>query len=202
MKKYYDLLDAIIDTGEAHNIKIKYQTNMSVLTYGKYNFLDYVDKFDLFEITVSLDSIGVANDYIRRRSDWEQIKSNIIKLQEYDNVQINVNGAISFLSVLRFHELIKWFNDNSNLFTQINWSNIRNPEKLRANMLPDKIKEDLIPKYEGFPDIQNLLREGNNGIHHKKAIDYFLMNDARYKGTKWEMHLFDVFPELKEYYTA
>jgi len=24
--------------------------------------------------------------------------------------------------------------------------------------------------------------------------------DKRYKGTKWEYNLFDVFPELKEYY--
>ena len=72
---------------------------------------------------------------------------------------VNINGAISFLSVLRFHELIAWFKDNQDLFDQINWSNIRGPEKLCANMLPEKIKQELIPKYEGFPDIQQLLRE-------------------------------------------
>ena len=201
MKNYYKLLQAIVDSGHSKDIILKYQTNMSVLTHGKYTFLDYVDKFELFEITVSLDGIGKANDYIRRRGDWEQIKENIKTLYKYPNVKLNVNGAISFLSVLRFHELIKWFDDNNHMFTQINWSNIRYPLKLRASVLPEKIKQDLIPKYKGFPDIQNLLKEETT-VGYKDAIDYLLMVDKRYKGTKWEMNLFDVFPELKEYYVA
>ena len=122
-------------------------------------------------------------------------------MYKYPNVKLNVNGAISFLSVLRFHELITWFDDNNHMFTQINWSNIRYPLKLRASVLPEKIKQDLIPKYKGFPDIQNLLKEETT-VGYKDAIDYLLMVDKRYKGTKWEMNLFDVFPELKEYYVA
>jgi hypothetical protein len=121
-------------------------------------------------------------------------------------VFVNINGAISFLSVLRFHELIAWFKDNQDLFDQINWSNIRGPEKLLASMLPAPIKEKLIPKYEGFPDIQQLLREEpiqRNGkdLDITDTFEYCLMMDKRYKGTKWEMNLFDVFPELEEYYT-
>tara|TARA_B100000497_G_C7643862_1_gene387133 strand:- start:304 stop:1437 length:1134 start_codon:yes stop_codon:yes gene_type:complete len=201
MKNYYKLLDALVQSGQSKDIMIKYQTNMSVLTYGKYNFLDYVDKFDLFEITVSLDSIGAAGDYIRRRGNWDQIKSNIETLYKYPNIKINVNGAISFLSALRFYELIDWFDSNNHMFTQINWSNIRYPKKLCANVLPDKIKQELIPKYEGFPDIQNLLREKPEGSY-KDTINYLRMVDMRYKGTKWEMELFDVFPELEEYYLA
>ena len=50
------------------------------------------------------------------------------------------------------------------LFDQINWSNIRGPEKLLASMLPAPIKEKLIPKYEGFPDIQQLLRIGADKV--------------------------------------
>lgn len=199
MKQYYQLLDAIVKSGHSENMNVKYQTNMSVLTYGKYKFTDYVDKFDLFEITVSLDSIGIANDYIRRRSSWDQIVENIKLLNTYDNVRINVNGAISFLSVLRFYELIEWFDQNNHLFGQINWSNIRYPKLLCANVLPDKIKEDLIPKYEGFPDIQNLLREGNGGLDYEDSLRYIDMMDWRYLGTKWEMNFLDVFPELKEY---
>ena len=200
MKNYYKLLDALVKSGHSKHIIIKYQTNMSLLAYGKYNFLDYVDEFDLFEITVSLDSIGDAGDYIRRRGSWEDIKRNIESIYKYPNVKINVNGAISFLSVLRFYELIKWFDENNHMFTQINWSNIRYPKKLCANMLPTKLKESIIPKYEGFPDIQNLLRE--SGGNFQETLDYLHMVDKRYEGTKWEMKLFDVFPELEEYYIA
>ena len=76
---------------------------------------------------------------------------NIKTLQQYPNVQINVNGTISFLSVLRFDELINWFDENKKLFNQINWSNIRGPAKLCANVLPDDLKKKLIDKYKNLP---------------------------------------------------
>ena len=34
----------------------------------------------------------------------------------------------------------------------------------------------------------------------QETLDYLLDADKYYEGTRWEMHLFDVFPELKEYY--
>ena len=73
------------------------------------------------------------------------------------------------------------------------------PKALRVNNLPDKIKKDLIPKYEGFPDIQAALAmdpEEDNDFQN--TISYMLKQDEAYKGTKWEMNLFDVFPELEE----
>ena len=108
--------------------------------------------------------------------------------------------------------MIDWFNDNHDLFNQINWSNIRGPAKLCANVLPKELKEKMIPFYEGFSDIQNILREDNIGastdvsyagktLNYQDTLDYLLMIDKRYEGTKWEMNLFEVFPELEEYHT-
>ena len=199
MKQYYQLLDAIIKTGHARHMKLKFQTNMSVLGQGKYKITDYIRHFQLFEFTVSLDGIGKTDEYIRRRSNWEDIVKNIKAVKQYPNVQINVNGTISFLSVLRFYELINWFDENKKLFNQINWSNIRGPAKLCANVLPDELKKELIPKYENFPDIQNVLKQDNNGLSYLDTIDYLLKIDKYYEGTKWEANLFDVFPELKKY---
>ena len=34
----------------------------------------------------------------------------------------------------------------------------------------------------------------------KEICNYLMKGDEAYRGTKWEMELFDVFPELKEYY--
>ena len=177
MKQYYKLLDAMIETGYSKRMQVKFQTNMSVMGHGKYKITDYTKHFRKFELTVSLDSIGKADEYIRRRSNWEQIVNNIKEIKKYPNVSINVNGTISFLSVLRFYELIEWFDNNSELFDQINWSNIRGPAKLCANVLPDEIKKELIPKYANFPDIQNVLKEDNNGLSYLDTIDYLLALD-------------------------
>ena len=179
---------------------------MQTMNMDKMQVTDYIDKFGTFEFTVSLDSVGIYNNYIRRRSNWDEIVNNIKNVRQYPNVKININGAISFLSVLRFYELPEWYDNNINLFkgfgreSMINWSNIRSPAKLAANVLPKKLKEELIPKYEKWPDIQQVLREDNNSLDYKETINYLLTIDKRYKGTKWEYNLFDVFPELKEYY--
>lgn len=203
MKQYYNLLDRIIESGYSDGIKLKYQTNMSILSLEKMKLIDYIPKFESFEFTISLDGIGQTNNYIRRRSNWNEIIENIQTISKYPNVKINVNGTISFLSVLRFYELIDWYNENMESFgenTQINWSNIRNPANLCANILPKELKEELIPRYKGFPDIQNVLKEDSGNLNYQDTLDYLLMNDKYYVGTKWEMHLFDVFPELEKFY--
>ena len=211
MKKFYRLLERIVESGEAKNMTVKYQTNMSTLDFERLKITKFIPHFEVFEFTVSLDSMGKANNYIRRRSNWEEIINNIKHVRQYPNVTVNINGAISFLSVLRFWELIDWVNDNLNLFDQVNWSNIRSPAKLCANVLPSPLKQKLIPFYEGFPDIQQLLKEEPVGLvpnkpdfqkrlDYQDTLDYLLMNDEHYKGTKWEMNLFDTFPELEEYH--
>jgi len=211
MKKFYRLLERIVESGEAKHMTVKYQTNMSTLEFEKIKISKFIPHFHIFEFTVSLDSIGKANNYIRRRSNWEEIVRNIEHIRQYPNVTVNINGAISFLSVLRFWELLDWFGEHDELFNQINWSNIRSPAKLCANVLPKPLKEKLIPFYEGYPDIQNVLKEEPKGLvpnrpdfgkdlDYQDTLDYLLMNDKHYKGTKWEMDLFEVFPELEEYH--
>ena len=200
MKQFYTLLERLIETGETKRMNVKYQTNMSVIEFDKVSITKFIPEFLHFEFTVSLDGIGKYNDYIRRKSNWEDIVNNCKSVLKYPNVKINVNGAISFLSVLRFYELIEWFDKNSDTFDQINWSNIRSPSKLCANVLPDEIKESLIDKYQNFPDIVNVLKEDNHGLEYHDTLDYLLMMDKRYEGTKWEMNLFDIYPELEEFY--
>ena len=200
MKNFYLLLEQIVKTGHADKMMVKYQTNMTVTSFENIKITEFIPKFMNFECTVSLDGMGKTVEYVRRRGNWEEIVRNIKEVKQFPNVTVNINGAISFLSVLRFYELLEWIEQNNGLFRQINWSNIRNPKKLCANVLPDKIKQDLIPKYEGFPDIQELLKEDNHGLDYQDTLDYLLMNDKYYKGTKWEGNLFEVFPELEEHY--
>ena len=200
MKKFYTLLEKIVKTGHAKHIMLKYQTNMSVLEFDRHKVSDYIPEFKLFEFTVSLDGIEKENDYIRRRSSWSNVLHNMQYVSMFPNVNVNVNGTISFLSVLRFYRLIEWAKENGDIIHQINWSNIRGPARICANVLPQKLKDELIPKYEGYPDIQNVLKEGNHGFTPQDALDYLIMFDNKYKGTKWEMNLFDIYPELEEFY--
>lgn len=201
MKKFFKLLQAIVDTGHAKDMMVKYQTNMASFDIARSErLMEMIPEFRHFEFTVSLDGYGKYNDYIRRRSNFDEIVNNIDTVNKFGNVSVNVNGTISFLSVLRFYELIDWVKENKEKFQMFNWSNIRGPAKLCANVLPKPIKESLIPKYEGFPDIQNVLKESNHGHDYQETFRYLLKMDRNYSKTKWAANLFDVYPELKEYY--
>ena len=103
---------------------------------------------------------------------------------------------------MRFYEVIDWcLDEGKDMIDQINWAMLETPKHMRVNNLPKKLKDDLLPKYEGWPDIQEaLLLEADDDVDIQNTFDYLLSADEHYKGTRWEMHLFDVFPELKPYY--
>jgi MoaA/NifB/PqqE/SkfB family radical SAM enzyme len=204
MKSFYDVFDGIVESGHSKEIMVKYQTNMASLELdgpnGKKNILDYIPHFDIFEFTISLDGVGKYNDYMRRKSNWETIQSNIKTVLEFPNVRININGVINFLSVIRFYELIEWAEANDDWLSMMNWSEIRNPKLLAANVLPYDLKQELIPKYDNFPDIQQVLREDNGGLSYQDTFDYLLRMDLRYRNSDFKGSLWDLYPELKPYW--
>jgi hypothetical protein len=169
---------------------------------GKHNIFNYIPKFRRVSMVGSIDGIGQTIEYMRRRCSWDKIVKNAEICETYPNVDVDFNGLVSFLSVMRFYEVIDWcLDEGKEMIDQINWAMLEDPMHLRVNNLPEKIKEDLLPKYEGWPDIQEALRLPRNPeVDMQETLDYLLDADKYYEGTKWELHLFDVFPELKEYY--
>ena len=93
-----------------------------------------------------------------------------------------------------------FLDDGKDKVNMVNWAMLEHPTHLRTNNLPQKLKDDLLPKYEGWPDIQEALRMPADDIDIQDTFDYLLKADEYYTGTRWELHLFDVFPELEEYY--
>ena len=85
-----------------------------------------------------------------------------------------------------------------------NWWRIDNPPQMKANNLPQKIKDKLIPKYEGIPYMKEIIKllemPAEEDFNAKELYKYCMDMDKSYEGTKWEMNLLDIFPELKEHY--
>ncbi len=201
MKKHYELLDRLIEEDQAKHIMIKYQTNLTETKAGKHNIFNYIPHFKLVCMVASVDGIGPVIEYMRRRTDWDKVMKNTEYCREHDNANVDFNGLVSFLSVMRFYEVIDFCLERPKLIDQINWAMLEEPHSLRVNNLPKKIKDSLIHKYERFPDIQMALEmDADEHINIQDTFDYLLLQDEYYVGTKWEMHLFDVFPELEEFY--
>jgi len=200
MKKHYEMLDKLIETGHSKRIRIKYQTNLTETKAGKHNLFKYIPHFDRVTVVASVDGIGTPIEYMRRRTDWDKVVENIEICKQYPNVVVDFNGLVSFLSVLRFHEVVDWCKENP-IINQLNWAHVDNPKHLRPNNLPKELKDKLIPLYQDWPDIIAALeRPQDPDINIQDIFEYLLRTDKFYEGTKWEMHLFDVFPELEKFY--
>ena len=200
MKKHYELLQQIIDIGEAKNMQLKYQTNATTLAAGKHNVLKYIPHFKSVLVVVSLDSVGKANDYIRRRSDYDTIVKNIREFQKYPNVQVDINSVATFFSVFNMYKIREEFPE----IQRVNWWPIDDPRQMKANNLPTNLKDVLIeeykkwPEYSGIVDLLMLPQEPD--FNAKELYKYCMDMDKSYEGTKWEMNLLDVFPWLKRHY--
>jgi len=199
MKKHYELLDRLIEIDEAKNIQLKYQTNATELKVGKHNVLKYIPHFWQVLVVVSLDGIEGYNDYIRRRSDYWKIYDNIKIFSKFPNVIIDINSVVTFFSVLHLHEIPSVFPTYLK-----NWWPVDMPSQMKANNLPQDIKDRLIPIYENTPpyeEIADLLRlPADPDFNPVELYKYCIDMDSSYEGTKWQMNLLEVFPELKPHF--
>jgi len=201
MKQYYSVLDRLVQSGDSKDIEIKYQTNLTKLKNGKHNFLNYIPHFKFVTITASVDALGKYNDYIRRRSSFQEIENNIEACSKYNNVIININSTLSVPGILRFHEMLDYNNPHVSGYSH--WL-IKSPGQLRINNLPKPLKDKILPYYVNNPKYTDIVRAlqlpPDPGANFKEVCAYLMKGDEAYRGTKWEMELFDVFPELLEYY--
>lgn len=192
MKNHYKLLEKLVASGHSKGIAMIYKTNLSVFKMDQYNFMDYVDHFGEFVMKISIDSYGIYNDYIRKKSNWAQLLDNIQAMQERKNVRINVHSVVSSLSVLTFHKLQKFLKEVNIDHT---YYILEHPKILNVKNLPKEIKESLIPRYEGYPNIQRALKKQWCPDEFKRAIDYSCELDKQHGHDLFNLH-----PELWPHY--
>lgn len=191
MKKQYELLDKLLETDHAKHIVLEMNSNLTILGESKYNILDYIPKFRQLNINASLDGVGKYNDYIRRRSNWEDILKNIEILRKFDNVVFDVFSTVSTLSVLRYNEIEEFAKINNwPLCTYI----VDDPDELHIKHLPQKIKDTLLKKYKHNSNIVNALQMDGSLNKFNSAINYIKQQDKFYN-----TDVYTLYPELKEF---
>ena len=211
IKNQYKLLDKLVQMEVSENIVIDMNTNGTMLGVGKYNILDYVKKFKQLQICISLDGVGKYNEYIRRRSLWNDIDNNINTLirindevsnkmmEDLEGIQnkidISVFSTVSLLSILRMDKLIDWCKDKG--LTQTLFV-VDDPAELSASNLPESIKKELRIRYSNNKLLLSAIdnKETNSDYDEKtnfsRAIKYIKKTDKEYN-----TDVFEIYPELR-----
>ena len=151
MEEHYWILEKLIELGKT-DVKIRYNTNLSRLTYKKKNVLEYWNKFTNVEIWASLDSFKERAEYIRKGTDWNQIETNINSIKSNcPHVEFNISATLGIYNAYDIVDFVQYIISNGFVAKNKYMLNmIQTPEYLRLQTLPEYFKHELTELYTNF----------------------------------------------------
>jgi len=202
LKKHYEFLTEVINSGHAGNIRLVYDSNMTAFKLGSDNVLDYLEHFKKVKISVSVDDLGAKNDYIRHGSHFETIVKNIEIARKMPNVDVDVSCASGMLNAGDVCEIAEYF-DAIGIHVRFNMSLITSPSFLQARHLPDEMKSECLARInqsrflERFENLVNMIEQKRDESEFQDFLKYIRdLDEAR--GTSF----LKLWPEFEPYIKA
>ena len=209
MKEHYMILERLIQLGRTQ-VRLCYNTNMSVLGYKDKDIIDLWKQFDHVQLGISVDGIGKRAEYIRKGTVWPAFLENIETVRNAcPHVTIRGNLTITVFNVMTFADIFRYL-DAANLFDgkplDINFLN--DPPFYSVQILPPAMKAKAASSIGGL--VRDLEAAGRGGeADDARAIvnfmnakddqarikDFFIRTDKldAFRGECFE----ESFPELR-----
>jgi radical SAM protein with 4Fe4S-binding SPASM domain len=207
--EHYKILKHLIDIGRT-DVKLEYNTNLSVLRHKNNFVLDLWNQFSNVQINASIDSWGSRAEYIREGTYWPNIEDSIRRIKDQSpHVNLNTGSVISVFNVYTIPDFLEYMFDND-LFDRETYNpyfyNIINPDCYSANVLDDSIKYQIIDKLSNICyneninlQIKKVITYIKNSKYNPKLRDEFLKRTAYYDKIR-NRNFVETFPELFELY--
>ena len=200
MVSHFDILDALIDSGDSKEIELYYVSNMTMFTLSKMK--RYIDKFKWMNIQWSVDGIGERNYWLRYPTNWNNTVKNVLDVQQYLYYtkpwkigKIEATITPSLLGVLKLRETVDWMNKHDLMQDNPMINRIDEPKICQTRHLPDEIKQKIGDDVKSVSEYHyNDMMEKRDPYYFGLAIKYFDALDKS-RGTDWRA----TFPELACY---
>lgn len=206
---HYEVLQHLIDSGTAHRVKLRYNTNLSTLKYKNLDIFDLWSHFESVTLQVSIDTIGERAEYIRFGQQWQTIVDNWLAVkQRMPEVQIGPQITITSLSIGYLPELLDFLMDTLQFdMSWISYNLSLGPDRTCAKHLPDSVKQQYRTTLTDFlsaSDHQALfapiinasvdfLSEPGEHQHFLDMVKFLDKLDAR-RGNSWRA----LWPEIEQ----
>ena len=213
--QHYRILDML--QPYAHQVEIKYATNLSMLGKGERTVWNYWPKFKSVAVNVSIDGMGDTYEYIRGNAKWDTLIDNIKQIQKMSNIS-RIVGAVTVQvsNALQLADMIEYFLDDLGIVFHTH--RVAYPKELSVQVLPidikTKITEQLrnvssrVPEFKLVKQYPELLLYTRGQIQDN--INYIWAKDEEYR---WKdcvefnhrldvtrsQSFTDVTPEFKKY---
>lgn len=146
------------------SVELRFNTNCTIINPNVYNQLK---RFKYVNMCLSIDGIGKVNDYIRWGSNWTDIETNINKLSELPNIDLNVGPTIQIMNALYYNEFEEWAKKRN---LKIYDNMLMYPLHLNLKNADDKIKEST-PNFSHWHNGEADLKQRENFIKYTKILD-------------------------------
>lgn len=216
IKGMEEILQKCIESGEAENIILSYNTNLTILPKS---LLEKWKKFKEIKLLVSIDGVGTLNDYIRHPSKWSDIDRNLKYLDEqhekYNISEIMLSTTVQMNNILHLEEIFHYLEQFNFVVPIPNLIMLRLPQYFSLLALPKKLRfmatlklESLKQKYtkqtskgyeyllDNLDTVIKQLGAPPEGHLQKKLFTNFIEFNEIYDTTK-QLNLFDINPEFR-----
>jgi MoaA/NifB/PqqE/SkfB family radical SAM enzyme len=212
MDEHWRIMDRLI-AAKNFNIDLHYSTNFTNLTYKGRNAIDIWQLFKNVLLSLSIDGVGPAFDYLRSGARWETIVENLQILNQYPQIRRYIYptiGAANVLNVLDLHRTLlenEWLvpGQSNHYLHQFLLNNLITPPYYSVKIFPPAIKtmvaERIIQHANWGATHYGLPRNGWDGL-----IGFMMEDDLSHLIPKFREitgrldairgeNFYDVFPE-------
>lgn len=144
VEKHWNFLESLIERGHHKNITLWYNINMTNLP-GK--LVQLWQQFKKVIVFASIDDLGDRNSYLRTGSKWEEIISNLNKLQTLKWIETSVCQTVSWNNVYYLDEFYKFMGERR-LDVHLNF--VYDPKFLNPVVLTDNLKKIVLEKVKSI----------------------------------------------------
>lgn len=135
------ILQICIDSGNAQNIILTYNTNFTVLPK---KVLELWKQFKGVKLLASIDATTELNNYIRYPANWEKIDNNLKFIDEnhseFNIIECMLSATVQILNINRLEELYEYLEQFKFIVPVPNLVNLHVPEYFQTTVLPPKMK--------------------------------------------------------------
>ena len=122
----------------------KKKLTISFVTNGSVDITSVLERLGAFKqimITISIEGVGVTQEFARAGSIWNEVEKNVLRAQESNMCYLTVHHSLQTSTVLGFGSLLDWCKQHS---IKLSCGLVRNPDYLSVRSLPDRLKEKLL----------------------------------------------------------
>jgi hypothetical protein len=151
-KEHHWCLEEIIKRNVASGIKLRYNSNLTSVTDRLFQLWA---PFSEIQLGVSIDNIGLRNEFIRYPLNWSQFEKNIQKVTENTkNVRMSFVYTVQVLNILDINHLLSWTPalTNPGGLSSVYFNQLHLPKYLSVKVLPAALKKLARQRWEDCAD--------------------------------------------------